>query len=218
MKRIFFLLLVGAAVCINSSCTKSTSSEEYDSVWRPYSGTAWTKPSSGLENFSATEGGFSFDATISSANTIDTLAVKLAFIPSQYIISNIESGKDAQFTVSATVSSVMDSMKLKTVQYDPVKHDTTRYAYVQFGKVSGIVRTYGKDNVLTQPRSFASDALYAYSPSIHPDSCSRQIYLQIILNWKSYTGAAVLDTLKTTKISVQVKDVALTVSGVDILK
>jgi hypothetical protein len=71
---------------------------------------------------------------------------------------------------------------------------------------------------LTQPRPFGSDALFAYSPSIHPDSCSRQIYIQLILNWKNYTGPAVLDTLKTSKISVQVKNMGLTVSGVDILK
>jgi hypothetical protein len=81
-----------------------------------------------------------------------------------------------------------------------------------------MIRTAGKDSVLTAPRPFAPDTLYSYSPSINPDSCSREIYLQLTVNWNTYTGPAVVNPLTSTKVSVQVKNLSLTVTGVDILK
>jgi hypothetical protein len=216
MKQLFFAILLVAGIGLFSSC-KSTNADNYDSVWKPYSGTNWAQPSA-IQNFSARDGGFTFAATISQTNAVDTLGVVLPFSPSMYVISNIESGSTAQFAVSASVSSPLDSMKLKTIVIDPVKHDTTRYAYFQFGRVRGTVQTSGINKVLTAPRAFGSDGVFTYAPSIHPDSCSQKITLQLIVNWNNYTGAAVLDTLKTTTISVQVKNMSLTVSGIAILK
>lgn len=210
MKQYFVLLLVGAGAMLTSSCIKSTSSSEYDSVWRPYGSTVWSKPSA-IENFSAADGGFSFDATISSSNAVDTLGLKLTFIPSMYVISNIETANAAQFTISAAITSQPDSMKLKTAG-----SSGALYTFYQFGSVRGIVRTYGKDSVLTAPRAFTSGTLYSYTASLHPDSCGAQLNVQLILNWNLYTGAAVIDTLKTTKVSVRVKNMGLTVTGVDI--
>ncbi len=212
MKHNFTMLLVVAGACLTSSCIKSTSSSEYDSVWRPYASTVWSSPSS-ASNFSATDGGFSFDASITSANVVDTLGVKLTFIPTMYMISNIETGADAQFTIFATVASKPDSMKLKTAGANGAL-----YTFFQLGAVHGNLRTYGKDSVLTSPRAFVSDAQFTYAPSVHPDSCSKQLYVQLILNWNKYTGPAVIDTLKTTKISVKVSTMAFTVTGIDILK
>jgi hypothetical protein len=211
MKQFLALLLVAAGACLNFACVKSTSSSEYDSVWKPYSGTTWTKPS-GIENFAATDGGFQFDATISTANTADAAGLKLTFVPPMYVISNIESGSSAQFAITADVVS-QDSMQLVTPGTGGQK-----YTFFAFGRVGGNVQTFGKDSVLTTARSFTSGAPFTYSPSINPDSCSKRLSLQLVLNWKPYSGPAVTDTLKTTKISVKVKNMSLTVSGVDILK
>jgi hypothetical protein len=218
MKLNLSLLTVVAGALLLASCSKSTNSDEYASNWKPYSGTTWKKPATAL-NFSAINGGFQFDANISTANTVDTLGVNLAgFIPTMYQISNFETASDAQLAVSVSVTSPLDSMKLKTMIIDPTTHDTTLYEHFQFGRVRGSIQTFGKDSVLTQPRVFGQDALFTYAPSVHPDSCSRQIALKLILNWNSYTGRAVLDTLKTTKVTVTVRNMAFTVNGVDILK
>ncbi len=206
MKHFLFLLCMCAGACMISSCQKSTNSSEYNSVWRPYSSTVWERPS-GIENFSADDGGFSFDVAVSASNLKDTL--KFTFAPAIYKISNIESGADAQLTISAAVTSKLDSMKLV---------GGTQYTFYQFGKVSGAVRTFGKDSVLTTARIFPSETQFTYKPSINPDSCSRRMTVQLFVNWKAYTGAAVTDTLTTTKITVKVKDLSLTVTGVDILK
>jgi hypothetical protein len=218
MRHFGFMVMVLAGACGLSSCIKSTSSANYDSVWKPYSSTQWVQPGSGILNFNADNGGFTFDVPITRANTADSLAVSLVFIPSLYIISNIETGGAAQFTISTAISSMKDSMHLKTIQIDPATHDTTRFAYFQFGRVRGSVRTFGVDSVFTQPRVFASGSLFTYAPSIHPDSCSKKIELTLFINWNSYTGPAVLDSLTATTVTVKVSDMALTVTGVAVLK
>ncbi|MDD8016821.1 MAG: hypothetical protein PHP42_00460 [Bacteroidota bacterium] len=204
MKNLLVVLFLAGISLFCSSCVKSTSSDKYDAVWKPYSSTIWAKQSAGITNFAAADGGCNFDATITTASIADTVWL----IPTMYNISNIESGKNPLLTISASVSSNPDSMKL----------DSAHYTYFQFGRLDGTIQTFGKDSVRTQPRSFASNTLYSYAPSIRPDSCSRQMYIQIILHWNSYSGPAVLDTLKSAKISVQLKNISFAVSGIDILK
>lgn len=217
MKHSLFLFIVVAGACLNGSCIKSTSSAQYDSVWKPYTGTVWTQPA-GISNFATSDGGFQFDAVISQLNRVDSLGVKVAFIPAMYQVTDIETGSGANLTVFAGIVSIPDSMQLQVPQINPATHDTVRYIHFQFGRVTGSIRTAGKDSVLSAPRAFAPDTLYSYSPSIHPDSCSREMYLQFTVNWNTFTGPAVVNPLTSTKVTIQVKNLSLTVTGVDILK
>ncbi len=217
-----YLLLIAVFIgtCVFMSCVKPTSSDEYNWDWQPYSKTSWfgSDGRTELSGIAAENGGFSYKATISNSNIVDTLGLLITTFPSMHVISNIESGSSAQLSIFATISSKPDSMLLSTVQVDPVTHDTSKYAYFQFGKVRGIIRTAGKDSVFTQPRAFASNILYSYQPSINPDSCSKRFKVQLIVNWNAYTGASVIDTMKTTTVTVQIKNMAFSVRGIDILK
>jgi hypothetical protein len=210
--RHFLIFTMITVSIIFSSCVKSTSSQEYDSIWKPHSGTSWIKSSSSLGNFVSTAGGFKFDATITPVNQEDTTALMYSFYadnaPSWYVVSNIESASNAVITAAVNVSSIPDTMNL-------VAGGTTLF---QFGRVNGAVRTFGSDSVLTQPRKLQQNTLLTYSPSIRPDSCSRQLRIDVALNWNKYNGASAIDTIKSKKITIEVSNVSFGVYGIDILK
>jgi hypothetical protein len=208
----FLIIGVVASAIVFSSCVKSTSSQEYDSVWKPHSATSWIKSPSTLSNFSATAGGFKFDATITPANQEDTTAVTYTFYadkyPSWYVVSNIESASNAVITASVNVASLPDTIF-------HVAGDTTLF---QFGRVNGTIRTFGVDSVLTLPRKLQQNTLLTYSPSIRPDSCSLRLRIDVAMNWNKYNGTSAIDTLKSKKITIEVSDVSFGVYGIDILK
>jgi hypothetical protein len=207
MKHLFLSLLITIAV-VFSSCVKSTSSEEYNSIWKPHSGTSWVKTSTAIENFVSTANGFKFDVTVTPATQDDTSSFYPTKGSSWYVISNIGTASSAAITAQVNVSSIPDTINL-------VGGGTSLF---QFGRVSGAVRTFGVDSISTSPRSLQQNTLLTYSPSIKPDSCSSQLRIDVVLNWNNYTGASAVDTLKSKKVTIEVSNVSFGVYGIDILK
>ncbi len=202
MKR-SLLIILSVGLLSFYSCEKSTGADEYNSIWKPYTETKWVRSGSAAEAFTPTNGGFSF-----IANIADTGTYSYTFVPSIYIVSNINTAKEGFLSFRGGIIEPPDSLALASG--DTVAH--------MFGSLSGFVRTKGADSMATGAKPFANNANITIQLSINPDSCSREIQFTVNVAWNPYTGGATVNPLpKQKKIAVEFFDIEMRVNGIDVM-
>lgn len=197
------LVLLAAAGCLFTSCTNSSETQEYTSVWSPYSETVWTRSGTAAEAFKPTTGGFTF-----IANIADTGTYTYTFVPDIYVVSNMTTASGATVTFRSAVTSGQDTLALAG----------GGSAYHTFGTVAGKVQSFGADSVLTSGTAFTAGAS-SIALTVNPDQCSRQLRFNVTVSWKAYTGAVTASPLpKQKKITVELSDIQMRVAGIDVQK
>lgn len=200
--KLYLTLIFFAGVLSFSSCTKSTDVEEYNSIWKPYSETVWIRSGSAPEEFTATNGGFSF-----KANIADTGTYIYTFIPAIYIVSNMTSASDATISFRGAIIGGTDTLQLSAGGSQ----------LHSFGVLSGTVQSKGADSVLTVPKAFGNTAA-DIALSVNPDQCSRELRINVQVAWNPFTGGTTVNPLpKTKKVSIEFFDVQMRVNGIDVL-
>ncbi|MBI2428099.1 MAG: hypothetical protein HYV29_04770 [Ignavibacteriales bacterium] len=202
MKQLL-LILLSPLLVIGTSCTKSTDSNEYNSIWKPFSETKWTFLGKTPDEFKATNGGFSF-----AANIADTGTYTYTFIPSIYIVSNITTANDGALSFKGMITSNADSIFLSAGGYQ--MHS--------FGVLNGSIQSRGADSILTNPKSFNANIPTMVGLSVNPDSCSREIRFNVTVTWNPFSGGPTVNPLpKQKKIAIEFSDVQMRVNGIDVL-
>lgn len=202
MKQSLFILFCIGIVSF-SSCSKSTDSDEYNSIWKAYSETNWVRSGSATEGFKATNSGFTF-----IANIADTGTYTYTFVPSIYIVSNITTARNAVLSFRGAVIDGPDTVLLSA-------GGSQLYS---FGLLSGTVQTMGTDSIPTAPRSYAGGVSTSMGLSVNPDSCSRQVKFNVTVSWNPFTGGATVNPLpKQKKVAVEFFDIEMRVNGIKIL-
>jgi hypothetical protein len=200
---VFILLMLGMFLFGSCKPSTPTGSDTYDPVWSPSGNsknTSWVTSSGG--SFTQIDGGFQYTVTL-----VDTVVGQYSFSVTPYVITNISTGKNGNLSFTARV--LPDSVQVANSSYVPWR----------FGDVSGTVTITGADSSMHSTKVFYGENSNSYPLSVSPDSCSKKISFNVVLQWRNFTGGTPMTPIGHSRpVTVEISNLTMNVTGVSVLK